>query len=693
MYWSARPFVRIFLFLASGIYVAFNFGAVREVPLFAYYAAIILLLIIAVILLPKKLSYSAHRIKGVVAGAALFLTGILITLPNLPPVPGQQTATRGTYLGIITSQPSSSDKTIKAVVIIKKRFDTLQSNLPQKAVIYLEKKGNKALNYGDEIIFSATLKPPEAPGNPYQFNYKLFLKAKGIGLVAYIPANSYQIIGNNPPNIVTELALKLRNKTLKALRENGLTGEQYAVAAAIVLGYDDVMNDEIRQNYQRAGAMHVLCVSGLHVGVIYLVLASLLGFLNKSRKQKIVKTTVLLAAVWMYALLTGMAPSVMRATVMISFIIIGNEIERDKDAYNTLAMSAVFLLVYDPGFLFNVGFRLSYAAVLGIVTFYRPLYRLFYFKNIVIDKLWSATAVSMAAQAGAFPVAAMYFHFFPVWFLLSNLIIMLFSTIIISAGMLFILFSWVPVISGWIATALSGMIFLMNYLISIIGNFPVAGINDLYFPALKVILIYLMLIFGYNLIVLRKAAFTIPVLSTVLLLIIFETSHRYETLTQNKIIIYDAGYHHTAIDFINGENHLLLCDSALINDPRKIDFFTENSRIAFGLKKNFSSVGLPVKPNNIALYGNGNIFVFNNRIIVKEGTNNFHPLTKPLKVDVLWITAPGNINTDKLLKTFSPLQVVISLPACSKKTKTIKDAFSELQIPVHETDRNGAYIH
>jgi len=170
-----------------------------------------------------------------------------------------------------------------------------------------------------------------------------------------------------------------------------------------------------------AGAMHILCVSGLHVGIIYLVISFFLGFLNNTRFNNILKAILLLLTVWAYAIITGLSPSVQRASLMLSVFIIGNLLNRARDTYNTLAISALILLIIDPYLLFNVGFQLSYAAVIGIVTFHQPIYKLLYFKNTIIDKIWSITVLSFAAQMATFPIATYYFHFFPPWFWLTNL--------------------------------------------------------------------------------------------------------------------------------------------------------------------------------------------------------------------------------------------------------------------------------
>ena len=694
MFWSARPFVRIFIFLATGIFLAFNIDVLREIPVVVWYGIVVLLLIVGIGLLQKRLSYAKHRIKGVVLGMAIVISGIILSELFLPEALSQKEVLSGTFTGVVESQPAETDKVFKALVKLNYRYDSAVHDLyGRKVMVYFEKDSTNRLHYGDVIIFSTTLKPPDSPGNPKAFNYKSFLKAKGVSQVGFVLSNNLRIIGNKPANWLIYYAIGLRNKILQALKENGLSGEQYAVAAAIVLGYDDMMDDEIRENYQRAGAMHVLCVSGLHVGVIYLVLSLLLRFLDRSRKQKIIKVIILLLSVWAYALLTGLAPSVLRATIMVSFFIVGKEVERDKDAYNTLAMSALFLLIINPGYLFDVGFQLSYAAVLGIVTFYWPIFRLIYCKHWIIKKVWSATAISIAAQLGAFPIAMHYFHYFPTWFLLSNLVILLFSTFVISLGMLFVLLSWVPVISGWIAYILSGSIYLMNYLIKWVGYLPFSGISDVYFPWYVVVVVILVLSTGFQLLVRREHRFVIPFLSFVLLLLAFQTVHRFNNLSQNKVVVYQASKNHLAIDFAKGNQHKLLCDSLLIKEPGKIDFFAKEDRISRGLKHDVSAINQHVLNRKIGLWSNDKVFSFNDISIVMIDDNDFYPLDEPFKVDWVWITGKGNVDLNKLCKTYLFNKIVVGQSVYQNYCRNIVETFSQADVLVYGIREQGAFVY
>ena len=208
---------------------------------------------------------------------------------------------------------------------------------------------------------------------------------------------------------------------------NGVEGKQLKVASALLLGYRENLDKELVKSYASAGAMHVLAVSGLHVGILYLLLTRIFSFLKKVKKVKngkFILTILIVSFLWFYAIMTGLSASVMRATTMFSFIVIGNELlNRKTSIYNTLAVSAIILMIINPFIVYQVGFQLSYVAVVGIVYLQPKLNRLFYSRYKLVRGVWAITCVSLAAQIATFPLSLHYFHQFSTYFFISNLIV------------------------------------------------------------------------------------------------------------------------------------------------------------------------------------------------------------------------------------------------------------------------------
>ncbi len=687
MYWSARPFVRIVLIYIAGVYSYFTIGILQSVPDYIFIVIFSLFLVTTAFLVKKKFDIKYNPYKGFVFGALIFTLALLISSLNFPEFKKIKPGMKGVFLGNVISNPVETENTVKVVVRIKKLNDSLLEN-DFKAMVYLRKRNDNKIFYGDDILFYAFLKEPEGPKNPEEFDYKRFLRYKGIDRIAYAGKYDYKILGSSPGNYLKYIAFKLRDKLLKSLQENGIEGKEFAVAAAVILGYDDVMDDDIRMNYKNAGAMHVLCVSGLHVGIVYLVLNFLLGFLKKTRLQRLIKVTVLLVAVWFYAFLTGLSPSVLRATVMISFFIIGNEVQRDKDAYNTLAMSAFFLLVINPALLFDVGFQLSYAAVLGIITFYNPVYRLFWVKNNILDKLWSVTAVSLAAQLGAFPIAVHYFNTFPVYFLLTNLIVFPFSFLIITGGLLFMMVSWIAPVAKIVALLLSGMIYLMNYLVEFVSHLSGSVIKDLYFPWIKVFIIYSIMVSVYIFLSGENKRSVFAVLISILALLIFQTFHKFNNLTQKDIVFYDTGKAGNTVDFINGKNHLLITDAGKISD---IEYFTDKFRIKKGLDKNYLKFDTTYKKPNQGVFISNDFISFEKMRIVKPEKKFYKTGNKP-EVDKLWITDKTKQSLTELSEILDFKEVILGSGINEYYLKKYKRELENQNIPFYDISENGCLI-
>lgn len=346
------------------------------------------------------------------------------------------------YKGVIYEPPQEKSRSVKAFISIHE----IESNGESKAcignlLVYFQ-KSDDALNlqYGDEIVFSANPNEIKPPDNPAQFDFKSYLKNNDIYHQAYIKEGTWQRLNTNQANQLKYFAFQSRRKLLKILDSTIDDEENLAVGSALILGYKDRLDPEILRSFSSAGAMHVLAVSGLHVGIIFIVLQALFKNFGKRRTElKIVKVAVMLIALWLYAFITGMSPSVMRAALMFSFIVVGQNINRSTNIYNTLSASAFLLILFDPHIVVKVGFQLSYLAVIGIVYLHPKLYGLYNPKNWLVDKVWSITCVSCAAQLATFPLGLYYFHQFPVYFFISNLIVIPFATGILYTGILLLI--------------------------------------------------------------------------------------------------------------------------------------------------------------------------------------------------------------------------------------------------------------
>ncbi len=345
----------------------------------------------------------------------------------------------GIHCATLLEKPVLKSKSYRAEGIVTGVFyaDSL-TWASEKIVIYFA--GNEkveALRPGTMILFDRVPEVIENRGNPYEFDYKGYIARRGIRRQVYLNGDSWRPGGNDPVFRITVYAERTRDYLLGIYSQNGLAGPEYEILSALTLGYKKSMDAEIKQVFSATGAAHVLAVSGLHVGIVYMVFNLFFGFL---RRQKATRYPFLFLAVlflWGFAFITGLSPSVQRSALMFTVVLIGENLHRPANIYNTLASSASLLLVVNPNLVLDVGFQLSYAAVLGIVYFQPIVAGIFRFTSKAGSYLWGLFAVSVAAQMTTFPLSCFYFHQFPVYFWMSNFIVIPAAFLFIFLGILY----------------------------------------------------------------------------------------------------------------------------------------------------------------------------------------------------------------------------------------------------------------
>lgn len=394
------------------------------------------------------------------------------------------------------------NKTYKAVVKITKGFRQKEyAKASGKAILYIDKniQSIEKLNYGDIFFIKNKLKSLEFKHLPGTFNYKLFLERKGITHQAYITKSDIILTDKNNGNPVISSAFFIRNNIILNL-EKYLKPNDLAFAKGLMFGDKSDIRPEVLNDFQKTGTAHILAVSGLHTGILFLVLSSVLFFLKNSGKSLYLKTFLILLGLWFFALLTGFSASVSRAALMFSVIQLAKCLKRHTYIFNTIAFSAFVLMVSNPNVIYDVGFQLSYAAVLSIVTFYPKFKELFQPSDWMLDKVWSLAAVSIAAQLGTFPLSLYYFHSFANSFLISNLLIIPYIGIMLILLINLAIFSFIPFLAkplAWIFSAYSSWI---QKVADFISHLSFSSINEIYIHKIQLIILLAFIVFmGYYL--------------------------------------------------------------------------------------------------------------------------------------------------------------------------------------------------
>lgn len=409
----------------------------------------------------------------------------------------------------------------------------------EKLLVYFEKsEATEQLRPGSQMVFNKSPERIKNNGNPYEFNYKKYLARKHIYRQVYLTTEDWKLTGYKN-NTAQTWAETIRDKLLSIYRQQEIGERETEILSALTLGYKRELDRETKRVFSSAGAMHVLAVSGLHVGILFFAFSFIFGFLQKRKFGKLIYVIISIFLLWCYAFITGLSPSVMRACTMFSLIIIASNINRRANIYNTLAASAFLLLLINPNNLFEVGFQLSYMAVFGIVYLQPRLAALWPVRNKIVLFFWNLITVSIAAQIATFPLSAYYFNQFPTYFLLSNIIVIPAAMVLIPLGIGLLIFSSAPFMAEIISFLVQMVIKGVYFALSSIESFPLST-QDIMLNGPELLIVLSLLFSTFLFLKNRKAFYIKSTLFFALLLALSILSSSYNQLKEHEIIVLNS---------------------------------------------------------------------------------------------------------------------------------------------------------
>jgi ComEC/Rec2-related protein len=446
------------------------------------------------------------------------------------------------YTAVVVASPGQSKSSWKQLAEVR-RVLAGGAWLPVrgKVVLYYDTTlFPTPFSYGDVIAVKGSPQVVPGPANPHAFDYRKFLQYKNIYHQHFIRSPDLTLLGYDPPSGVMEFAIKTRFWVRDLLFARIRGEEERAIIAALILGITDGMDADLRGAYGAAGAMHVLAVSGLHVGIIYLILTTVLSPLRRLRGGKWILMLTSLAILWGYACVTGLSPSVLRAVTMFSFVVAGQPLGYRTNIYNSLAASAFFLLLLDPFLIMAVGFQLSYIAVLAIVYFHPLLYDLFEPDSRFVDYIWNASAVSIAAQLGTLPLCLFYFHQFPTYFLIANLFVIPLAFCVLTGAILMVVLSGIPYLGYWAGVAEEALIRFLNYLIFQVEKLPFAVVDGITLSFLQCVVIAAIIVAVTLLLQYRRFYFALVISSLLVVFGVDKWTAYLRTYARAHLVVYQV---------------------------------------------------------------------------------------------------------------------------------------------------------
>lgn len=528
-----QPFIRIIVPLISGILVA-RIWTVQVLILFG----LIFCGILSLLFLNRSV-----RISTMIQNSRLSSLAIILSIFFIGFSEGQQLREKSSdtaFVGedefykvlIYNMKEKENSFQMEGRILWRTSEEQIKSG-KQKVLLYLQKDSLAGqIHPGNLILFKTKPDSIPKPYHPTEFNFSNYWARKGIYIRSYLKAGSWKIIPSAHKTEFKPWLELVRMDFVQRFKQAGLEGKDLAFVSALVLGYKDLLNDELKNDFSRSGTIHILAVSGLHVGIVYLILSVVLSFLQKHRYGKLLHFLLILSSIWLYAFFTGFSPSVVRASVMFSFILLGKATNRQINIYNIIAASAFFILFFDPEIILELGFQLSYLAVISIVYFFPKLKGLFPVKNKILSCIVDLILVPISAQILIVPLSIYYFHQIPLLFIVSNFIIIPTIPVLIYSSIMLLIFPGINFLSSFLANSIHYINLLIFYVNHQISSWPSAVIDHLFIDVFEMILLFLFIIsLSSYLIYKMRKAILLSLLFMIILIIYPEL--RFRNLTHN----------------------------------------------------------------------------------------------------------------------------------------------------------------
>jgi competence protein ComEC len=578
--------------------------------------------------------------------------------------------------------------TVEAIV-----HNNLATSCRGKILIYLIKEpgneqapgGSIQLKYGDKILLCKKLQRIKNSGNPGAFNYEQYAAFQQIFHHVFLKEADWVKLDAKNPNWFKQFIFTTRESILSILQKNIPAGkDELGIAEALLIGYTHDLDKDLVQAYSNTGVVHIIAISGMHLGLIYLLLVSLFAKLPLVNKSTLIQVVLILTSLWIFSLLTGAAASVVRSAVMFTFIAVGKVLSKQSLIYNSLAASAFVMLCYNPFFLWDVGFQLSYLAVIGIVVFQKPIYNWLYIKNKWVNEIWKLVAVSLAAQVLTFPICIYYFHQFPNLFLLSNIIAVPLSGLILYLEIALVTMSFISLAGFYIGKVVAWLVWLMNRIILWIDQLPFAVWDNIPSDIASTFLLYIVIFCIATWLLNKNRNGFHLALAGLFGFLLLQAIGNWQIKKQLKIVVYNVPQYQ-AIDFVMGNHYRFLGDSILLADGELQNFHLKPARISLQLSKRVDSLTALFQKNPFYQLGSQKILVVNKPL-------QFEPLPQKIEVDIIIISKNPRIDIAQMAGIFNCRKYIFDASNTVWRINEWQKECKALNLNFHTTPTDGAFI-
>lgn len=640
------PFLRLTIPLLLGILFQYYFHISGWSIVFLFAGLTIMLL--SYFISPSK-QYQHRSFFGIGVYSFLFAIGcISCSLSQKQSAFGFVDENKS-YVGVITDIPQEKPKSISCKVNLEGEN--------KKIICYLQKGiRSKQLEIGDEIVFNGKIERFKNFGNPDEFNYPAYMYNQGYAGSIYLYSDDWEATGLKSQSIPI-LALKCRQFILNKLKNLDLNPVEFSILSAIALGYKNDLSQDIQQSFRTTGTAHILAVSGMHVGIIYAIIFGITGVFGKRLRKHFSIQIIIILCLWTYAFITGLSPSVIRATLILSVFCFSNIFSRKGFSYNNLFIAVFLMLLFKPFWLFDVGFQLSFCAVFSILFFHPLILKTVVIKNKYIGYIWSLFTLSLAAQIGTFPICLYHFGTFPTFFFITNLLIVPLVSVVMCLSILLICLVFITqILPDNISETtcylplllLKGSIYLMVKTVTFFEELPFSQISNIKITLSTTVLLIILSILTAVFIQKRNSRIFVYGLSCILIVIVINILP-----TKNSLSVYRNGEISEVCRNIG--NKTIKSDTSNYNKPMQI--------------------------------GGKNFLSFSS----EKFTKNIKTTATPFVIDYMHIVKNDSISLSSLSRLFEMRSIILDHSLSSSERRKLIKECKNMGIPYFDMSEKGSF--
>ncbi len=687
--WKKAPFIRLLLPLVAGIllqwYLQFSV-AICIVGAISFTIAYLLFF-----LFPIAVRFKLQSLQAIILNLLLISFGLIITwqkdIQHTSSWFGQYYHDSDFLLVRIDEPLIEKSKSFKADGYVESLMhNDLQISCTGKVLLYFSKDSlQPPLQYGDKILINKNLQRIKNSGNPGAFNYQRYAAFQSTFHNVFLKQKDWVKLEEKNVNRFKKFIFQSRENILSILQKNiPASKDELGIAEALLIGYTNDLDKDLVQAYSNTGVVHIIAISGMHLALIYGLLVWLFARIPLINKLKIIQVVLILSCLWLFSLLTGAAASVLRSAVMFTFIAVGKNLSKQSSIYNSLAASAFVMLCYNPYFLWDVGFQLSYLAVVSIIIFQKSIYSWLYIKNKGVNEVWKLMAISLSAQILTFPICIYYFHQFPNLFLITNIIAVPLSSVILFAEIGLVAFSWIPFVGNYLGKIVGWMVWSMNKIILWVSHISFAVWDNIPSTVATTWLLYAVVI-GIGIWLLKKNKNAIRLAMFCLFgFTLLQAYGNWQIKNQQKIIVYNIPQHQ-AIDFVSGNNYLFCGDSILLVDGVLQNFHLKPARIALQLNKRVDTMATVFQQQLFYQMGN-------KKVMVIDKSLQFVPVQQKIDVDMIIISKSPKLSMAQLTSIFNCKQYIFDASNSLWKIGQWQKDCKTLHLNFHSIPAEGAFV-